>query len=162
MPTDLKLTWDDAIQGCHLEFADNDVVTTESLLSAVLVSLFTDARAHDDDPVPDELVGDRRGWWGDATNTAMVNDSVGSRLWLLEREKNTAQVVYRAKAYIEEALQWMIDEGVCAAVDVVTESQRVGNSGTIMLAYQIKLTKPDGTTEAYKFEQEWRATADGV
>ncbi len=158
MPTDIQLTWDKDAQGCVMAFSGNDVVTSESLLTAVLVSLFTDARAADDDPLPDPSGTDRRGWWGDATNTAKVNDSVGSKLWLLERAKNVGQVLVDAKAYVEEALQWMIDEGICKSVAVVVESQPLGNSGMIILAFQVKLTKPDGTPgETFKFEQEWGA-----
>ena len=162
MPTDMILTWDQDIQGCKLAFESNDVVTSKSLLTPVLVSLFTDARATDDDPLPDPLVSDRRGWWGDATNTDKLGDFVGSKLWLLEREKNSNQALLKAKAYIEEALKWMLDEGICKSILVTTESQQVKNSGTIILAFQVKLNKPDGTTEAYKFEQEWGETANGI
>ena len=45
-----------------------DLQGDDGLMTAVIISLFTDARAHDDDPLPDERVGvssDRRGWWGD-------------------------------------------------------------------------------------------------
>ena len=43
-----------------------DLQGDDGLMTAVIISLFTDARAHDDDPLPDERVGvssDRRGWW---------------------------------------------------------------------------------------------------
>lgn len=140
----------------------NDLATTFSLLNCVLISLFTDARAADDDVLPDQRDTDRRGWWADSTNTAMKNDSVGSKLWLLEREKNVDTALVRAKIYIQSALEWMVDEGAVKSIDVLTEAQRLGNSGTIILVFQVKLNKPDGTNEAFKFEQEWRATADGI
>lgn len=162
MPTDIELTWDTELQGCKMSFAANDVVTSSSLLTAVLVSLFTDARAADDDPLPDPRNDDRRGWWGDATNTALPTDSVGSKLWLLEREKNTVDAVKRGKTYVQEALAWLVSEGVAKSVDVIVEAQPLGNSGTIMLAFKAEITKPDGVNETFKFEQEWRATADGL
>jgi phage gp46-like protein len=162
MPTDIALTWNTEAQGCRAAFAANDLVTSKSLLTAVLISLFTDARAADDDPLPDPRNDDRRGWWGDATNTAAPTDSVGSKLWLLEREKNIVDAVKRGKTYVQEALVWMVDEGVAKSVVVTVESQAVGNSGTIMLAFKIDITKPDGVNETFKFEQEWRATADGI
>lgn len=164
MPKDLSLVWDGTQQGCVLRFSTetNDLEMTESLLPSVLVSLFTDARAANDDPLPDIGNPDRRGWWGDDTNTAKQGDSVGSKLWLLEREKSADSVLVKAKIYIEEALQWMLDEGIAAKVDVTTESQPVERSGTVILAYQIQINKPTGVTETFKFEQEWRATTNGV
>jgi len=161
MPTDIGLTWNQDLQACEIAFADNDVVMSQSLLGAVLISLFTDARAADDDPLPDSQSTDRRGWWGDATNTAKPGDSVGSRLWLIERERSSDAVVVKAKLYIEEALQWMIDEGVAASIVVEVEKQAIPGSGTLILAYQVKIQKPAGGTETFKFEQEWRATTNG-
>lgn len=161
MPVDADLTWDQESMGCLISFEGNDIKTTRSLLPAVLISLFTDARAADDDPLPDPQLTDRRGWWGDAMNTAMPSDSVGSKLWLLEREKSRDDVVVRAKLYVEEALQWMIDEGVAITVAVTVEKQSVAGSGTLILAYQVEIKKPAGGTETFKFEQEWRATTNG-
>jgi phage gp46-like protein len=158
MPTDIALTWDTDLEGCKIGFASNDLVTSMTLLTPVLISLFTDARAADDDVLPDTQVEDRRGWWGDSTNTNLANDSVGSRLWLLEREKNVDSVLKNAKTYIQEALQWMLDEGVAKSIDVIVEADAIGSAGLVMLAYQISITKPDGTTEAFKFEREWEAT----
>ena len=163
MPTDIQLTWDRDLQGGAISFADNDLVTSKSLLTAVLVSLFTDARAADDDPLPDPRDDDRRGWWGDATNTAMTGDSVGSKLWLLEREKNVADVLKRAKAYIEDALAWMVDEGIAKSITGAAEAQQMTNTpGAYMLAFSVSIAKPDGTTASFKFEQEWKAVNDGV
>lgn len=163
MPNDLALTWDSVLQGGKISMSSNDVVTSMSLVTPVIVSLFTDARAADDDALPDERNPDRRGWWGDSTNTALIGDSVGSKLWLLEREKNEGAALIKAKIYIQDALKWMLNEGVAKSIDVVTEAQRLQNdTGTIILAFQIKITKPDGTTETFKFEQEWGALTNGV
>lgn len=76
-----------------------DLQGDDGLMTAVIISLFTDARAHDDDPLPDERVGvssDRRGWWGDCLPDAQGEqtlESIGSRLWLLWREKDLDSVV---------------------------------------------------------------------
>lgn len=59
--------------------SDNDMHT------AVLISLFTDGLARADDPYEGT---DRRGWWGDLGN----EKTIGSRLWLLRREKLTRDV----------------------------------------------------------------------
>ncbi|WP_324606427.1 phage GP46 family protein [Xenorhabdus nematophila] len=68
---------------------------------------FTDRRALDSDELPAGAGTDRRGWWGDTFNTR----SIGSRLWLLAREKQLSAVLHRAKAYADEALAWLIDDG---------------------------------------------------
>ena len=152
MANDLELIWSQDDQACILSFENNDLVTSRSLLTPVLVSLFTDARANNSDALPDSGNLDQRGWWGDATNLDKSGDTVGSRLWLIERAKNLESVLADAKEYIEEALQWMIDEGIATTIDVLTEAQ--GST----LAFRVSITKPGNTTESYKFEQEWRAT----
>ncbi len=112
---DLALAGDDATR---------DLEGDAGLLTAVIISLFTDARARDDDPLPDERVGvpsDRRGWWGDHVSAPAAGgaqarpQSLGSRLWLLWREKDLDVVVARAQAYAEEALAWLTAEGAATA-----------------------------------------------
>lgn len=163
MPLDIALTWDTQLQGGKISFLANDLVMSESLLTAVIISLFSDARAANDAPLPDPRSEDRRGWWGDSTNTSKPNDSVGSKLWLLEREKNVDSVLKKAKMYVEEALQWMLDEGVAASINVTVEAQPSRNTGAVVLAFQVNIAKPKIVDPvAFKFEQEWRATANGI
>ncbi len=97
------------------------LLNDETLRTAVLISLMTDRRASDDDALPDfptpgDIRPDRRGWCGDA----LAEDSslIGSRLWLLWREKQTEETRRRAVAYCREALQWLIDDGIASAVTV--------------------------------------------
>ncbi len=160
MPLDLKLTWNANEQYAQLLFADNDMVNDRSLLTPIIVSLFTDARANDDDTLPDLRSSDRRGWWADSTNTAKKGDQIGSRLWLLERAKNTVRTLPDAKRYAEEALKWLIDEGIAESVTVSAEAVQLPSS-TLGLALAISVKKPSGTTETYKFAQEWEDTANG-
>jgi len=90
------------------------------LKTAVIISLFSDRLAAADDVIPDATGAtppDRRGWWAD-------NDSdgpIGSRLWLLTREKRTEATRQRAEFYAEEALQWLIADGVAQRIDVSAE-----------------------------------------
>ena len=160
MPNDLSLVWNQDLQVCEIDFSTetNDLVMSKSLLTSVLVSLFTDARASNDETLPDLNSTDRRGWWGDSTNTQKELDTVGSKLWLIEREKSTDIVLVKSKQYIEQALKWMTDEGIAERIVVITEAQPVPRSGTVILAYQVQIYKPGGVAENYKFEQEWRAT----
>lgn len=64
--TDIALAWDNALFAADLAIEGGRLVTDDGLRTAILISLFTDARANDDDPLP-EPGADRRGWWGDAS-----------------------------------------------------------------------------------------------
>ena len=106
------------------------LASDEPLVRAVIISLFTWRRALPDDPLP----GDQRmGWWGDSFSP-VVGDRIGSRLWLLSREKLTAQTIERAREYSSEALAWLVEDGVASRVEV--EAERQGLS-TIALACRI-------------------------
>ena len=109
--------------------------SAQPLVRAVIVSLFTWRRANPDDDLPADL---RMGWWGDSFPT-IPNDRIGSRLWLLSRSTLTPETVAKAKEYAQEALQWLIDDGVAARVDVQTERQ-----GLSTLAIGCRIYKSDG------------------
>lgn len=93
------------------------IARDDGLRSAVLLSLFLDARARPEDPLPDPRDGDRRGWVGDALSPD-AGDRMGSRLWLLSREKQTEGVRVRAEIYAREALAWLVADGLATALDV--------------------------------------------
>ena len=59
---DARIIWDH--WGGDLAIISGDVLLTDGLETAVILSLFLDARARDDDPLPDGGT-DRRGWWDD-------------------------------------------------------------------------------------------------
>ncbi len=121
-----------------------DVTTEKGLRTAVMISLFTDARAHDDDVLPGND-NDRRGHWSDYFS----DRSLGSRLWLLEREKQLPQVLQRAKDYADEALQWFIDDGIAQNVNVITDWLSEGR-----MAIYVTIIKADGDTWQHTFEYE--------
>ncbi|RJX35672.1 MAG: hypothetical protein C4525_03185 [Desulfarculus sp.] len=115
----------------------------EGLQTAVLHSLFTDRRALADDVLPEGV--NRRGWWADLTLPA-EGDQYGSRLWLLFREKQTAAVLRRAEEYAEEALAWLITDGVASQVKVAAEVVRRGVLG---LSVEIRLARGNVFVEQY-------------
>lgn len=78
---------------------------------SVLISLFSWRKSRPDDGVP---VPFRRGWWADS----LAEKRIGSRLWLLEREKVTEAVLRRAETYALEALEWLKEDGIVADVSV--------------------------------------------
>ena len=104
-----------------------DLLAEDGLDTAILVSLFTDARVREDELPPGHTW--RRGWWGDGVDDEP--DITGSKLWLLRREKATQQVLVRARGYIREALAWMIRDGVAVSLNVDTQLFGAGRDADI-------------------------------
>lgn len=144
---DARLVFDPQTFTFDLGLSGTDLEGDEGLASAVLLSLFTDRRALDDDPIP--AGDDPRGWWGD-TGATVAGDQLGSRLWLLWREKQTPETLRRAESYAAEALQWLLDDGVASAVTVVATAPRLG-----VLLLEITITRPRGDQDRYRFESFW-------
>lgn len=119
------------------------------LETAVILSLFTDRRAEDGDALPGGS-DDKRGWWGD-TYAEVAGDRFGSRLWLLSREKQTQSVLVRAKRYAEEALAWLIEDGIARAVNVSAEIVSQG-----VLGLGIEIIRSAAPPQKYRFETFWR------
>ncbi|VXC68432.1 conserved hypothetical protein [Pseudomonas sp. 8Z] len=145
---DLALAWTDS--GADLVFEGGDLATDDSLLTATIISLMSDRRARADDQLP-EGGRDRRGFWGDAW-AVVPGDQLGSRLWLLGREKELPETVRRAREYAEEGLAWMIKDGIAARVDVTASVPRRG-----MLGLSVAIHKLDGNIENFQYEFIWDA-----
>lgn len=122
----------------------NDLLVDDGLQTAIELSLFTDLRALDTDVLPGNST-DRRGFWGGV---------IGSRLWLLQRSKQTLDVLALAKQYALEALQWLLDDQVAATVDVTTAFVAPG-----VLGISVAITRPAGMTQAFQFSYAWAAQA---
>lgn len=122
----------------------------EGLETAIIISLFTDRRAEPDDVLPGSA-DDRRGWWADVFPDTQ-RDKIGSRLWLLLREKQLQSVVNRAREYAQEALNWLVEDGVVKTVNVAASIVRMG-----VLGLYIEVLRPDKTTAKYRFETFWNA-----
>lgn len=136
---------------------NRDVLGDDGLLTAVIISLFSDRRANDDDPLPDERVGvpsDLRGWWGDCILEEDRRDPLGSRLWLLSREKEMAVVVARAQQYAEESLQWLIRDGHVGELRVVAS-----HAGPAYLAIDVQALPVPGMDDKTR---EWNFLFDYV
>jgi phage gp46-like protein len=93
-----------------LKVEGRDLVGDPGPATPITVSLYSDRVARTDDPLPEFMPGvksDRRGWWGDLIREKGQADPIGSRLWLLYREKELPEVVFRAQEYVAEALTWI-------------------------------------------------------
>lgn len=72
------------------------------------------------------------------------NPGLGSRLYLLERAKNTERTARLAEEYIREALQWLLDTGRATKVDVQIER------GKTRLRAAVAVTQADGLVVSYE------------
>ena len=150
---DIRVTWiNQYTQGDWL-LAQGDLQTGQDLESACLVSLFTDKLATPDF-VPTDGTTDRRGWWGDPYN----DQPLGSNLWQLERAKKTRDTLGTARRYAQDALEWLVTDGVAKSVAV--DTQWLGNAiGSTFLGIHIAITKPDGTMTRFTFGWAWDGLA---
>ncbi|NWC92614.1 MULTISPECIES: phage GP46 family protein [unclassified Pseudomonas] len=143
--TDISTTWISSTGNGDWSISGGALASGDDLTSAVLISLFTDRQANDDD-VPPDGGNDLRGWWGDAGEDVLI----GSRLWLLDRSKLTPAVVNTAKIYIEEALKWLIDDQVALGVSVATAI-----ASSSQLNSLITITRQDGSVVPLQFNWAW-------
>lgn len=132
-----------------LAMAGPGLATDSGLITAIIISLWTDARARDDDELP--APGDRRGWWGDALPT-IDGDQTGSRLWLLSRAKFTRRTVELARGYAAEALAWLRRDGIVESIEIEAEGIRPD-----VLALGVTVIRPAGPGRQ-RFDFVWDAT----
>jgi phage gp46-like protein len=147
---DIRVVWDaQAFSGDWL-LAGAGLDTTYELVTAVAVALFTWRTAEADDALP-AGDGDRKGWWGDHESAEIHGGwPIGSRLWLLAREKQTESTRARAEAYIREALDPFVGLGLCERIDVAVDwfaQERLGA--------EIVLTRGPADRIAVRFASLW-------
>lgn len=130
----LALVWHDSTQRIDLTQCLDDKIGW--LENAVTISLFTDALASRDDELSDGS-SDRRGYWGDTELSN--NESLGSKLWLLKREKITQSVINKARDYCDIALAWLVREQHLTAITVT--AQREGHD---RITFTIRCQLPKG------------------
>ena len=95
---------------------DLDSEEGDEILTALILSLFTDARATEEEW---EQVRDwensKRGYWGDKLSSDFMGS--GSKLWLLRRSPTDEATRERARTYVKEALRWMVDDGLLSSIE---------------------------------------------
>lgn len=152
---DIALVWNDATMHADIDIGEADLITDEGLETAAYISLFSDRRAELGEDLP---IGEtnRRGWWGD-TDPEIAGDMIGSRLWLLNREKHIPEVITRANEYARECLQWMIDDRVAKRVDVSVTAVPYGQQ--FGLSIEGTIYRPNGDAVQFKFDYAWKSQA---
>ncbi len=151
MANDIAILWDNVTQIGDVKYSESDLVIEDGLTSSVILSLFCDDRATDDSEITN-LYG-KRGWWGNLLSANEGVTGLGSNLWLISRKKVTQETLNLTEQYATDALQWMVDDGVIANVEVsATNSREIMTS---ILNLDIKLFFEDQETIVIKFPDLW-------
>lgn len=124
---DIAKTFDGDLLAGDLALAGGGLAEDAGLRTAVINSLFSDARASEEEAAH-AGVADRRGWWGDLL-AAVPGDRFGSTLWTLTREKQTQATLNRARTIADAALAWLVEDALAVSVSVETSYPRRGVLG---------------------------------
>jgi phage gp46-like protein len=119
---------------------------TTTLRQLVEASLFSDARAADDEDLRGDT--DRRGWWADFYSEG---DVFGAEIWL-RLGKLTTQNLRSCEEAARAALRWLVDDGIASVVSVAVERLDRSSAGV-----QIEITSPDGVTERWEYRGLWES-----
>ncbi len=118
-----------------------DIAHEDSWDTAIYVSLFTDARATEDQmPIPER----RRGWGG---NERTPGQQMGGLLWLFEQPRMDRDLANALEDAADGALQWMVTEGYARSV-----KSTVTLINTERLNLAIRIVHVDGRVEEPLFE----------
>ncbi|MBF0168804.1 MAG: phage GP46 family protein [Alphaproteobacteria bacterium] len=142
--TDLALAFNSETFRADLVIANGDLKLDGTLRPWITASLFTDIRPANDDTLPADGT-DKRGFWADV--------KLGSKLWLLWREKQTEETRLRAEQYAREALAWLIGKGIAKTVTVHCTWVAMG-----VLGFDIVITRASNVPERYS-DLVWRLAA---
>ena len=134
----------------EIELADRDTGREPGLENAVLISIGTNRERNVDDVLPDDSP-DKGGWWADEI-PVIEGDKIGCRLWLLRRSKSNNDLINDSKAYLQEGLAWMKEDGV--ASDIFIDTWIVEDHRDT-LGMNIGVLRPDIQTVYYKYYYNW-------
>lgn len=165
--SDLALIWNAETMLADLLLDQGQIVPDHGLRTAILISLFSDARAPEEAALP-EAGQDRRGWWGDVlannagpqAGSAADPDRIGSLLWLLARAKVTPQVLAEARQYAEDALDWLVRDGIARTVRVTASAARAGAVPDVLVLH-VEVDRPDGPGRQ-RWDFAWDASTRAI
>lgn len=151
---DIRIVWSPELMAGDWMLVDGGLDTSREIVTAVAVALFSWRTAYRDDRLPTGT-SDRKGWWGDHEAEEIHGGwPIGSRLWLLSREKQTEETRQRAEVYIREALDPFVKIRLVESYDLAVDwfaAERLGA--------EITLRRGSQGSVAVRFESLWDALA---
>jgi phage gp46-like protein len=117
------------------------------LSTAVILSLFLNARASIDDPLPDPNSDDRGGYWADVL-ASVAGDRTGSRIWTFQRSKNTAETRTQIRDAAIESLKWLHEDGIARTVTVEVNAH---DSDPAAIQIDVVVVEESGREQAFAF-----------
>lgn len=140
----MELVYNSDINSSGFGYCDISFTEGNTLYTAVLLSLLCHRRVRPDET--DDNITNYRGWWADTPT-----NKIGSKLWLLRRRKITTGIELLIKGYVEEALTWMIEDGMCASFNVVVERE-----GLERINVGVTINRYDGQIQHITLENLWK------
>ena len=123
-----------------------DLKTVDGMETALLVSLFTDARL-DESQVPPPLA---RGGWVGNIRTAKEPRDLGGKLWALENARLTTYTLAQRKEQCTRCMDWLLKDGL------IRNAAAVSSYNNDTIADNIQITARDGAK--YEAVYLWRKT----
>lgn len=128
--------------GADLVLSEAGIGLDPGLKSAVLISLFSDARAPEAAPIEDGA--DLRGWWGDLERSR----ELGSLLWTESRSKVTTADVEAHRSAAAASLDWLVEDGLAELVEVFASALPLSAG----VELRIEITRGAATRFAHLWE----------
>ena len=151
---DLLMTLDSRDGYIDLMLGDRDLERDGGFETAVLLTLISDKLADSDDELPDKG-GYLGGYWGDSL-PFVEGDQIGWKGWLLQRSKAEDNIIAKAKEYLLDGFQWMLDDGIVKELNFdVTRIDRKEDWGSSTLYMTLKFIRPEQENILFSFYYNW-------
>jgi len=144
MSGELQLVFDGSQS--DIAFANGDFEAGGGLEGAILISVFTHARAPAE-LTPDLRPDQRGGWWADEPAQPL-----GSLLWLTNRAKAIPETATRAQGWVRDALQWLINEQIVERLDVAV----------VLNGKRLEITVTLVRGRATRWSRAWNSALDAL
>jgi phage gp46-like protein len=143
---DIAITWNESTGRGDWSMTNGDLASGSDLQTAVLLSLFTDARVDDYVAPPPSGAPDRRGCWTDA----YTGYQIGSRFWTRMRLVKNQFTLNLIQTDAQDALGWLISDGVVASFDI-----QAAWINKTMIGLSIVAHMPAGDPQTFRFQWVW-------
>lgn len=150
MIQDLLITSNNRIM--DISIAENgDIATTDGFDTAILMSIFVDARADISEvPIPEN----RRGWWGDLVSD-IPDESTGSKIWLYYQARLTTIIANKLEDELYNCLLWFVKdnylESITTSVSIIDDA--------VVLNFGLKRNNSETESRSYTL---WQNTTTGT